>query len=266
MAVWNGQDLDKGAPTLGFTLATALLVPDFVRQALSQEGLFENVQDTQLTPLDDLKDWMRSDPWRSGDLFSRASDLLLAEERQARAAAKKAGVEFDEVGFELEAMEEDPGFESFDPEWAADLLRLAVEEADSVQAWCRRTHGVDFALAASFQLPDPRRHRVFRREDIGAALAAHATPALAQAVATGRAARLELAGAFQLDLSAPGAGPSFGRANGVGFVRIPCADPRCGDETVAHLSLAYPLDSEGYFLMTFDALRRALTLKEFGDE
>jgi hypothetical protein len=249
-----------GAPSLDFTLSTALLIPDFVEQALALD-LFVHADDTQLTPLDDLKEWMRSDPWREGDLFERCGEVLLSEERAARKAAEKAGLEFDLVAFELAHMEADPGYETFDPPWTASLLRLALEEADAVQAWSRRVHGVDFALAASFQLPDPRQHRRFSREAIAAALLERGMAAPAASLAAGRAAHLELSGAFQLDLSAPGGGPSLRRGNGVGFLRVPCADPRAGDATVAHLSLAYPLESEGYFLMTFDALRRDLALQ-----
>lgn len=249
-----------GVPQLDFTLSAALLIPDFVEQALGLD-LFAQADDTQLTPLDDLKEWMRADPWRTGELFERAGDLLLGDERAARKAAEAAGVEFDLVGFELGRMEADSGYESFDPAWAASLLRLAVEEADALQAYSRKAHDMDFALAVSFQLPDPRRNPRFSREAIASALLAHGRTVPAQSLAAGRAPHLELGGAFQLDLSAPGGGPSLERANGVGFVRVPCADPRAGDEAVAHLSLAYPLESEGYFLMTFEALRQALSLK-----
>lgn len=255
----------EGAPSLDFTLSTALLIPDFVEQALGLD-LFVHADDTQVTPLDDLKEWMRSDPWRTGDLFERCGDLLLGEERAARKAAEKAGMEFDLVAFELAQMEGDAGYESFDPAWSASLLRLALEEADAVQAWSRKAHGVDFALAVSFQLPDPRQHRRFSRESIASALLAQGMKGPAAALAAGRAARLELGGAFQVDLSAPGGGPSLQRSNGVGFIRVPCADPRAGDDTVAHLSLAYPLESEGYFQMTFEALRLALALKTESQE
>jgi hypothetical protein len=261
MSVWNGQDLARGVPTLGFTLSTALLAPGFVEQALGTEGLFAHVDDTQLTPLDDVKEWLRADPWRGGELFEQVSEALLGSERAARREAEKAGVEFDLVGFELDQMEGDESYESFDPAWSATILRLVIEEADAVQSWSRRAHEADFALAVSFQLPDPRKHRIFSRESIAAALSSHSGPALAANLAAGRGVHLELGGAFQLDLSGPGGGPALARGNGVGFVRIPCADPRTGDETVAHLSLAYPLESEGYFLMTFDALRQALALK-----
>jgi hypothetical protein len=265
MSAFNGQRLDQGPPSLGFTLSTALLMPGFVEQALGLTDLFVHVDDTQITPLDDLKEWMRSDPWRAGELFETCGELLLGEERRARKAADKAGAAFDLVEFELAQMDGDATYESFDPAWAARLLRLAVEEADAVQQWSRRAHGVDFALAASFQLPDPRKHTRFSRESIAEALLRDALEpvpgSLAAAVAAGRPAHLELSGAFQMDLSAPGGGPSLARSNGVGFVRVPCADPRAGDETVAHLSLAYPLEAEGYFTKTFEALRQDLALK-----
>lgn len=265
MSLWNGQDLSKTVPTLGFTLSSAHLIPGFVEQALSTD-LFARTQDTQLTPLDDVKNWMRSDPWRAGELFEQVGGLLLAEERKARALAEKAGVQFDLVGFELEQMESDQSYESFDPAWAATVLKLVIEEADALQAWCKRESGMDFALAASFILPDPRKHPRFSPEAIARALSEHGASAAAlTALGSGRKTPLELSGAFQVDLAASGGGPEFSRKNGVGFVRVPCADARAEDETVAHLSLAYPLEAEGYFLMTFDALRQELTLKTAGD-
>jgi hypothetical protein len=264
MPTWNGQDLAGAAPSLGFTLSSAQLIPGFVEQALAS-GLFINAQDTQVTPLDDVKDWMRSDPYREGDLFAQVGDALLGEERKARKVAEKAGVEFDAVGFELAQMEEDETFESFSAEWAANILRLAMDEADAIVLWSHREHAMDLALAVSFQLPDPRKHPSLSREAIAAALLTHGNVAAAKALHEGRAPKMEMSGAFQLDLGPKAAaGPSLERRNGVGFVRVACADPRAGDETVAWLSLAYPLESEGYFLLTFDALRQALALKGEG--
>lgn len=264
MPSWNGQSLDGPAPSLGFTLASAHLIPGFVEQALAS-GLFANIQDSQVTPLDDIKDWIRSDPYREGDLFGQVGDALLGAERTARKAAEKAGLEFDAVGFELRQMAEDATYESFSAEWAALILKLALEEADEVQGWSHREHGLDLALAVSFVLPDPRKHAQLSREAIAAALLTHGNVVAAKALHDGRTPKIELSGAFQLDLGPRGsAGPTLGRVNKVGFVRVPIADPRAGDETVAWFSLAYPLESEGYFLLTFDALRQALALKGEG--
>ncbi len=268
MPAWNEQDLLTATPSLGFTLASAQLIPSFVRQAL-ESGLFYDQANTQVTPLDDLKQWMRDDPWRAGDLFEQLSDVLLGEEKKARKVAEKAGVEFDVVGFELEQMNVDDTYEALTPEWAARCLELAIDEADAINAWCHRAHGLDLALAVSFQLPDPGRHTQLSREQIAAALANYgADPKAVEAVMKNRRSGLELSGAFQLDLSASVGGkvPSFARHNNVGFVTVPLADPRAGDETMAHLSLAYPLESEGYFLLTFDALRESLALKKAGAE
>ena len=268
MGTWNGQDLSKETPSLGFTLASAQLIPGFVRQAL-EGGLFTDTINTQVTPLDDIKQWMRDDPWREGELFGQLNELLLDEEKKARRAAEKAGVQFDEVGFELDQMNSDDTFESLTPEWAARCFELVIDEADAVNAWSRRTHAVDLALAISFQLPEPSRNPKLSREDIGAALAAHgAAKKAVDAVMANRKSGLEFSGAFQLDLSARTGGkpPSFRRVNNVGFVTVPITDSRAGDETLAYLSLAYPLESEGYFLLTFDALRQSLTLKDAGEE
>lgn len=261
MGLWNGQDPAAGTPTLGFTLSTATLIPAFIEQALGRD-LFVHAHDTQITPLDDLKEWMRADPWRPGQLMEDVGEVLLGAERKARKVADKAGVPFDPVGFELEQMESDSTFESFDPLWTRQIFALAIEEAEELQAWSRREHGVDFALAASFQLPDPRKHPRFSFESLAASLAEHgADRDLVEAVLKGRAARAEMSGSIQMDFSDPGKQPSYARRNNVGFVRIPIADPRAGDGVQAHLALAYSLEAEGYFLRTFDALRQDLALK-----
>jgi len=265
---WNGQDLSKETPSLGFTLASAHLIPGFVRQAL-EGGLFTDTINTQVTPLDDLKQWMRDDPWREGELFGQLGDVLLGDEKKARKVAEKAGVEFDVVGFELEQMTADDTYESLTPEWAARCFELVIEDADAINAWSRRTHNVDLALAISFQLPEPNRNPKLSRENIGAALATHgASKKAVDAVMANKKSGLEFSGAFQLDLCAKegGKAPSFRRVNNVGFVTVPITDSRAGDETLAYLSLAYPLEAEGYFLLTFDALRQSLTLKDAGEE
>jgi hypothetical protein len=265
MSSWNGQDLGQVTPNLGFTLSSAQLIPSFIEQALALD-LFARVQDTQITPLDDLKNWLRQDPYRTGELVGQVHELLLGEEDKARAVAEKAGVQFDVVGYELEEMESDPTYEAFNAEWTGIILKLLIEEADSLQAWSKRENGMDLAMAVSFQLPDPRKHPRFSPEQIAQALAAHgAKPEALAAISKGRKAPVELSGAFQIDLSASGEGPRYERKNGVGFVKVPCADMRAGDECVAHLSMAYPLEAEGYFLLTFDELRKTLTLKNADD-
>jgi hypothetical protein len=45
-------------------------------------------------------------------------------------------------------------------------------------------------------------------------------------------------------------------------VALGLADKRAGDLSDASVSLAYPRDLEGYFLLTFDTLRQQLTLKD----
>ncbi len=267
MPSWNDQDIQKVTPSFGFTIDSAMLIPAFVRQALDS-GYFHDTVNTQVTPLDDIKQWMREDPWRAGDLFEQLSDVLLGDEKKARKVAEKAGVEFDVVGFELEQMNSDDSYEALTPEWAARCLELAIEESDAIQAWSRRTNGVDLALAVSFQLPDPGRHKLLSREQIAAALATYGADLKAvEAITKNKKSGLEFSGAFQLDFTAKVGGktPSFSRVNNVGFVTIPLADQRAGDETLAYLSMAYPLEAEGYFLLTFDALRQSLTLKKSED-
>lgn len=261
MALWNGQDLSKDTPSLGFTLSTAMLIPGFIEQALGRD-LFAHVKDTQITPLDDMKDWMRVNPYRSGGLFDEVFGLLLSEELKLRHHAEKAGQKFDPLDYELDQMDNDSTYESFDPHWTHRIFALAIEEAEDLQAWSQKEHGVDFALAASFQLPDLRKHPRMNWEACAAALAAYGAPkATVEAVLKGKQPKLELAGSFQLDFTEPGKTPSFSRRNNVAFVRVPLADPRAGDGVHAHLSLAYSIEAEGLFLATFDALRQDLTLK-----
>lgn len=234
-------------PRIG--LATGLLIPEFVAQTLAT-GLFDRVEDTCLTPLDDLKDWMRSEPRREGEAFARAAELLLSGERAARHLAEREGRRFDLVEYELSLLEGDGDYERFGPPDAIDLLRLVVEEADAIQEFSRGAHGTDFALSVGLRLPDPRRNPRLAPDEV------------VRALGTGAVGnrRLELDGAIQVDLSAPGEHPVLEERNGVAFVPIICDDPRVGDATVAHLSFAYPVAARGYFFLTFEALRLDLTL------
>jgi hypothetical protein len=261
LALWNGQDLSKDTPSLGFTLSTAMLIPGFIEQSLDRD-LFAHVKDTQITPLDDMKDWMRGNPYRSGGLFDEVFGLLLSEELKLKNHVEKTGQKFDPLDYELEQMDSDSTYESFDPHWTGRIFALAIEEAEELQAWSRKEHDVDFALSASFQLPDLRKHPRMNWEACAAALAAYGAPkATVEAVLKGRQPKLELSGSFLLDFTDPGKTPSFSRRNNVAFVRVPLADPRAGDGVHAHLSLAYSVEAEGLFLATFDALRQDLTLK-----
>jgi hypothetical protein len=261
MTLWNGQELTKDTPSLGFTLSSASLIPSFIEQALGRD-LFAHTHDTQITPLDDVKNWMRANPYRTGQLFEEVHGLLLGEELKVRKVAEKAGTQFDHVGYELDQMDEDSTFESFDPAWTARIFSLVLEEAEDIQAWSQREHGVDFALAASFQLGDLRKHPRFNFEALAAALSTYgAAKPLVEAVMKGKPVKAELSGSFQLDFTAPGNTPHYARRNNVGFVRVPLADLRAGDGVHAHLALAYSLEMEGLFLQTFDALRQDLALK-----
>ena len=60
---------------------------------------------------------------------------------------------------ELNQRDADPSFECFDPAWAARILKQVLEEADEINAFNRKVHGVNLALAVSFQLPGPGRNR-----------------------------------------------------------------------------------------------------------
>jgi len=240
-----------GIGPAGLSLPAAAFIPEFLRQAYAS-GLFHGVQQTHLTPLDDLKNWMRSDPWRAGELFGQVGEVLLGEERKAQKKAEKAGLAFDLTAFEIMQMEGDETYETFTPEWTAEIFKLALDEGDALLEWSLRELKCPFALAASFSLPDPKRHPRFKAAELSGTIAAQKA---------GKISGMDMQGAFQLDLCSPGVVPRFDTGQGVAFVRVELADPRAGDTSQAWLSLAYSLVNEAYFKMTFEALRQSLALK-----
>lgn len=240
-----------GIEPSGLSLPAAAFIPEFLRQAYAT-GLFHDVQQTHLTPLDDLKNWMRSDPWRAGELFGQVGEALLGEERAAQKKAEKAGLVFDLTAFEIEQMEGDETYETFTPVWTAEIFKLALDEGDALLEWSLRELKVPFALAASFTLPDPKRHPRFKASDLAATIAGQKT---------GKISSMDMQGAFQLDLCSPGVSPRFDTGQGVAFAGVQLVDPRAGDTSQAWLSMAYPLANEAYFKVTFEAMRKALALK-----
>ncbi len=250
--IWNGNDLTLRIPELGMRVDSAALIPEFAAQMLDS-GLFSDTGATLIAPLDDLKQWLRAqDGGGEGTQVQELWDLLLGQEFKDRAKAKKEGVSFDLVEYELTQMSSDASYEHFDAAWVRKILALVVSEADPLQAFSKLEFVQDFSLSVSFMLPDPRKHPLFKLAEIEESLKRFG----------GRDLRAERSGALLLELGPRGFSPERKAAAGTGFVKVALADPRAGDETDASLSLAYPLELEGYFLMTFDALRRRLTLKE----
>jgi hypothetical protein len=229
--IWNGKDLDKEVPELGLRLDFASLVPEFAVQLL-ESGLCTGTERTLITPLDDLKAWLRTQNPGEAGLLHDVRELLLAQEEKDRAKAAAEGIRFDLVDYELQQMNADESYEQFNPEWARNILALAVEEADALQAFNLAELKSEFSLSMSFSLPK----------------------------AKGKGP--EPSGMLLLEFSARGAKLPPKPRGSTAFVRVEINDRRAGDATDAHLSLAYPLELEARFLAAFDALRKQLTLKD----
>jgi hypothetical protein len=260
--LWNGVDLDKQVPELGMRLDMAALIPDFLAQFLDS-GLCADTQHLLLAPLDDLKEWLRSQPPGEQGLKHDIRKLLLEQEELDRARAEKAGQRFDLVDYELIQMSTDSSYEMFDVDWAKNIFALVLEEAEALQAFAAADFRQNFSQSLSFHLPDPRRHPIFKIEEIEAALKRFgADEKLCNRVLKGPK-RPECSGALILELYKRGTErPDLPKAGPTCLVQVGLADARAGDWVDAALHIAYPRDLEGYFLMTLDALRKQLILKE----
>ena len=260
--IWNGKNLDDGTPELGLRPEFASLVPDFADQLL-MSGYCADTEHTLFTPLDDLKAWLRTqNPGESG-LLHDIRELLLTQEDIDRAKAEAAGTRFDLVDYEITQMATDATYEQFNAEWAKSILALVVEEADSIQAWAKTELELNFSISMSFQLADPRRNSLLSPADIEASLRKYgADDKLIGRIFKGQGKHPEYSGMLLLELSPRGEGKPPKAAGPTAFVSVALVDKRAGDLCDATLSLGYPKELEGYFLLTFDALRQQLTLKE----
>ncbi len=259
--IWNGHDISKEAPELGLRIDFASLIPDFASQFL-ESGLCAETERTLLTPLDDLKAWLRQS--KGGEeLQKQVHEALLGQEDKDRAKAIAAGKKFDLVDYELEMMSGDESYEQFNPGWVRSILALVIEEADALQAFAKAEIKSDFSIAASFILPDPRKNPLLSPADIEASLRKFgADDKLIARCFKAQGKRPEYSGAILLELGPRGVAPALPQAKDTGFVRVGLVDARAGDECDAALRLAYPLELEGYFLLSFDAARSRLTLKD----
>jgi hypothetical protein len=260
--LWNGKDLDKEVPELGLRLKFASLIPEFADQLL-ESGLVVDTEHLLLTPLDDLKAWLRTqNPGEQGLKFD-VREMLLGQEEIDRAKAEKAGERFDLVDYELGQMRADESYEQFNPAWARQVLALVVEEADSLQQWSKAELGTNFSMSMSFSLPDPRRNSLLSPQSIEEGLRQFGADArLLDRSLRGKGTKPEYSGMLTVELADRGKARPPRPAGSTAFVTVGLMDPRVGDLSDAVLSLAYPIELEGYFLMSFDALRQQLTLKE----
>jgi hypothetical protein len=260
--IWNGKDLEKEVPELGLRLDFASLIPEFADQLL-MSGLCADTEHLLLTPLDDLKAWLRTQNPGEDGLKHEVRELLLAQEEKDRTKAAAAGIRFDLVEYELTQMQADETYEQFNVEWARNILALVVEEADALQGWARAELDSNFSISLSFSLPDPRKNALLKPGDIESSLRKFgADDRMIARTLKGQGKRPEYTGMLLLELADRGKARPPRPAGGTYFVSVGLADPRAGDHSDAALSLAYPKELEGYFLLTFDALRQQLTLKE----
>jgi hypothetical protein len=260
--IWNGKNLDFETPELGLKLEFASLIPEFASQ-LYLSGLCTDTDKILVTPLDDLKSWLREHPSNSPGIVQEVASLLLGQEEKDRQAAAKSGQKFDLVDYELGQMQADASYELFNPEWLRDMLSLAVEEADALQGWAVAELKSNFSINASFSLPDPRKHPLFKSDEIEASLKAFgAGPELLDRVLRGKGRHPEYSGMLMMELCARDRTLSLKGTAETAFVRVGLADTRAGDLCDAMLHLAYPRELEGYFLMSFDRLRQQITLKK----
>lgn len=256
--LWHDTNILETVPAFGVRLMSALQVPEFVSQFL-QSGY---VQDGQggfelfpLSPLDDLKAWLRALPAGPSGELEELSDLLLGLETEARKQAEIDGEVFDLEEFELEQLDGDDTWETFEPEILRRVLELVLDQSDDLAPQIERESGYPFFLSVGFNLPRPEKHPYLKAGEIQKAM---------EKFSPGKAVSLDsqaVQGALNLDFYT--AEPHrLARDAENGVVRLDLEDPRSGDKVKVQASLAYPLKAEGYFLDTFDAISKRMRLKD----
>jgi hypothetical protein len=220
---------------LGLSLPSALLVPQFVRQ-LALARAFVPQAELPLTPLEDLKEWLREERQAGhGGQHEELLGLLLGDEDAARSAAQGSGELFDQLEYEMQALEMDDSYGCFTPDALARVLELTLDQGDELAAWAERELGGPLNLAVGLRLPPP------------------AGPA--------RLLPSQLEASLNLDLHLPDAAPSLEASADSGMLRVPLQDARVGDGSNLTLSFSYPLAVEAHFLRVAQALVKELNLK-----
>jgi hypothetical protein len=255
--LWHKTNILETVPDFGVRPPLALQAPEFISQFL-QSGYVQDhlggAEGFPLTPLDDLKAWLRQIPPRAGEGLEDLREILLGLETEARKQAELEGEAFDLVDYELNQMGEDDTWETFEPEVLRRLLQVVLDEADEIAPHLEREAGYPFFLSSGFSLPKPGRHPFMKEEEILVSLKAYTREA------AGVPDSQAVQGALNLDfyVNEP---PLLARDSETGVVRVAFEDPRVGDKVKLQLSLAYPLKAEGYFLATFDAISKMMRLK-----
>jgi len=225
------------ASPFGLTLPSALLAPQFVRQAAASSA-FARQAELPLTPLEDLKEWLRQErqAGRGGE-HEELSGLLLADEDSARSLALESGELFDQLEYEMEALEADDSYGCFDADGLARVLELVLDRGDELAAWAELELAGPLSLAVGLKLPP---------------------------LPSGEGRRLApqlLEASLNLDLHLPGSAlaPEAGLESGV--LRVPLQDARVGDRCSLDLYFVYPLALQGHFLRAAQALAASMSLK-----
>lgn len=258
--LWRGTDIEAQVPELGLSLPFALLTPEFVVQFLATDFVRQDAA-FNLSPLDDVRAWLRTEGEAQGGHVEELAELLLSEEREARKVVAKAGGAFDLLDFEFLQMERED-FENFPPPLVRRILEIVLEESDQIRPMVEKETLSPFSLSLSFSLPLPHRHHAMKEAEIAGHLAQYgAQPEVLRRVEQKKMAPAELEAVLLFDLVGRGQAVPLQRTAESGVVRVPLGDPRTGDLTDLQLSLVYPVATEGYFLASFEAITRALSLK-----
>jgi hypothetical protein len=255
--LWHKTNLLTEVPDFGVGLPLGLQAPEFISQFL-QTGYVQDGKNGAecflLTPLDDLKGWLRGLPAGAGEELEDLREILLSLEIEARKQSGLDGEVFDLVDFELDQMDHDDTWETFEPEVIRRVLQVVLDQADEIAPYLERETGYPFFLSVGFALPKPDRHPWMKKDDILAALKAY--PYLAKGLPDSQGVQASI----HLDFVVKDR-PVLARDAENGVVRVALEDARVGDRVSLQLSLAYPLAAEGYFLATFDAISSAMRLK-----
>jgi hypothetical protein len=225
------------AEAFGLALPSALLAPQFVRQA-AESRAFARQAELPLTPLEDLKEWLRQErqAGRGGE-HAELLGLLLADEDAARSQALESGELFDQLEYEMGALEADDSYGCFEPDGLARLLELVLDRGDELAAWAELELAGPLSLAVGLCLPP-----------LPAGGGRRLAPQLLEA-------------SLNLDLHLPGKAPALDAGSESGVLAVPLQDPRVGDRCSLSLYFVYPLALQGHFMRAADALAASMSLK-----
>ena len=102
----NPDDLEA------FSLELSLpgVIPRFIEKWF-QHRLISGVENSLVSELDDLKEWLRVSAGELSRQSTAVAELLLIHEKKLQQQAEEKGEVFDRLGFELEQLDQDENFE-----------------------------------------------------------------------------------------------------------------------------------------------------------